>query len=228
LRAHFSVLPALVAFLPVAALAQNVVLNPGFESGNAPWVFSSYGGAGGQPWSIGSSFFGLGPHSGSRFASTGCNLASCVGPDSGVGAWLYQDLATVSGATYALTFYFTPGLGSSGAEFQVLWGPSATPLTIGPSGTCGGNCVYRSTSIGTRVYSLVTVPNLTATSTSMRLEFIGEQQPDVNGVDDVCVGTGSTCLPSASVPVLSAGMMGALAAGLLAMAFFLFHRFRAA
>ena len=213
---------AAVCCLGAAGFAQNIVVNPGFEAGAfAPWVASTYGGLlGGLVWTDSLTIFGQGPHSGRYFATTGCNLAACIGPDSGTGAWLYQDLATVSGSSYTLSFYFAPGTGASGAELQVLWGATSVPLTIGAGGSCGGNCVYRSTAVGTATYSLVTVPNLMATSTSMRLEFLGEQQPSVNGIDDVCVGTGSTCLPAA-VPAMPVWALAVLAALLLASGLFL-------
>lgn len=211
----------LFVFTPAIGLTQNLVSNPGFENAtSAPWVLSGYGG-GGQPWMVGTSFFGLGPEGGSKFAATGCNSATnCLIPDpSAVGSWLYQDLATTSSTTYTLSFWFTPGLNTGGGrtELQVLWGDSATPLTIGTAGTCGGNCVYRNATSGNRIYSLVTVPNLTATSNSMRLEFIGVQQPDLIGIDNVCVGTGTTCAAApATVPALQRWALAALAAGLLA------------
>ena len=210
---RFACLMAFSLLVAGTAMAQNIVVNPGFETGTfAPWVASPYGGLGGQPWLDGSSFFGSVPYSGSKFASNGCNQPACIGPDSGVGAWFYQDLATVNGATYTLSFYFSPGSGGAGAELQVLWGPTSVPLTIGPSGTCGGNCVYRTTAIGTKSYSLVTVSNLVANSTSMRLEFIAEQDPDVSGIDDVSV----VSVASYSVPALSTGGLFALAAALVA------------
>lgn len=222
--------PVLLLFTPLAGLTQNLVVNPGFEnSTSAPWVISSYGGAG-QPWLVGSSFFGVGPKSGSKFAATGCNSATnCLIPDpSAVGSWIYQDLATSAGATYTLSFQYEPGLGGVGrTEMQVLWGDSATPLTIGAGGTCGGNCIYREATSGTRNYSMVTVPNLTATSNSMRLEFIGVQQPDLIGIDDVCLGTGSTCTPAPpSVPAASLWGLAALATGLLATGLFMLHAMR--
>ena len=212
----------LLVLIPAIGLTQNIVSNPGFENATAsPWVLSTYGGVG-QPWAIGTSFFGLGPASGSKVAATGCNSATnCLFPDpSPVGAWLYQDLATTANTTYALSFQLSPGLGAGGrTELQVLWGNSATPLTVGATGTCGGNCVYRNTTRGTRAYSLVTVSNLTATSNSMRLEFLGVQQPDVIGIDGVCVGTGTTCVAvpaTVTAPALQPWALAALAAGLLA------------
>ncbi len=201
-------------------IAQNIVVNPGFENGSLPpWVASSYGGgAGGGAWSVGT---GAGSaHSGTYFATNGCNnqgATSCITPDPGNhGAYLYQDLTTVPGAQYTLTFYYAPGLNAGPpppyAELQVLWGPSASALTSGGRGTCTGNCVSDNvTNLSTgasRSYTQYTV-SLTATSASMRLEFLGEQDPAQNFLDDISVS-----LPSAAVPALAKPVLLLLVIGL--------------
>jgi hypothetical protein len=51
-------------------------------------------------------------------------------------AWLYQDLVTIPGTTYTVSFAYVSGFPNSqieaqaltGVELQVLWGPSATRL----------------------------------------------------------------------------------------------------
>ena len=167
------------------AMAQNLVQNPGFETGSfAPWVASSYGALGGPGagWALRAGT----PHSGTKFASTGCNGVLCIAPDSGTGGWLYQDLTTVPGSQYTLTFYYAPGTGVGNAELQVLWGPSATALTTGGAGTCTGSCAFNTTAIGSSSYNQYTV-NLTASSSTMRLEFLGRQDPNVSSLDDVVV-----------------------------------------
>lgn len=197
------------------AMAQNLVQNPGFETGSfAPWVASAYGGNGGGGWVVGS---GAGAHSGTKYASTGCNAhlgGTCIAPDSGTGGWLYQDLTTVAGAQYTLTFYYAPGSATGGgsAELQVLWGPTATPLTTGGNGTCTGNCVFDNTSIGSSTYTQYTV-NLTATSTSMRLEFLGRQDPQVDFLDDISVMAPAPS-PTPIPPSFWLTMVGLACAGL--------------
>jgi hypothetical protein len=185
-----------IAFLGSLALAQNLVQNPGFETSSfAPWVASS-------EWDVDSGA----PHTGTYYADTGCVGAPCISPDSNInGAWFYQDLTTAPGATYALTFFYTPEPVGGGArarkpllappapapapaiELQVLWGPSGSPLTTGGAGACSGNCVFDNTSSGTLAYSQFTVTGLTASSSSTRLEFVARQDPSFNGVDDVVV-----------------------------------------
>src|SRR5690349_2024952 len=91
-----------------AAMAGNIVANPGFETGdftswttNSGWDIIGTGGTA-----------GVFPHTGSFFANTGCVGTTCIQADSSGSpdaAWFYQDLATVPGTLYDLTFYFAPG-----------------------------------------------------------------------------------------------------------------------
>jgi len=178
-----------VACLVPFAMAQNIVQNPGFETGSfAPWVA--------RGWSISTGNAGVSAHSGSYYSYTGCVGAACITPAPGAGAWFYQDLATVPGTTYTLTFYYAPGSSGGSAELQVLWGPTATQLATGGAGSCTGNCVFNNTAIGSTVYTQYTVANLVATTNSTRLEFLGRQDPAWNGVDDISVvATGPAGVP---------------------------------
>jgi len=202
-------------------MAQNLVQNPGFETGSfAPWVASSYGGNGGGGWVVAS---GNGAHSGTHYASTGCNGSrggACIAPSPGAGGWLYQDLATVPGTPYTLTFHYAPGgaTGGGSAELQVLWGPSATPLTTGGNGNCTGSCVFDNTSLGSSAYTQYTV-SLTATSTSMRLEFLGRQDPQVDFLDDI-----SVTAPAVSAPTLRPSSLLVTMAGLACVGLYVGRR----
>lgn len=197
------------ACLASVAVAQNLVQNPGFETGSfTGWTASSYGGHGGARWEI---YSGAGAHTGTHYASTGCNGSSggtCIAPDPGAGAWLYQDLATTPGTQYTLTFYYAPGGATGGgvAELQVLWGPSGSPLTTGGNGSCTGSCVFDNALIGSSTYTKYTM-TLTATSTSMRLEFLGRQDPQLDFLDDVSVVAPSPNTPvPPSLPLTLAGL----------------------
>jgi hypothetical protein len=209
-----------LAFLAASsAFGANIVQNPGFETGDFSfWATSNWGvtGTGG----IGGVF----PNSGSFFAETGCVGTTCIAPDSdtsGAAAWLYQDLATVNGGTYSLSFAYASGnagvgagsvgsLAFTGVELQVLWGDSATPLVASAPGTCTGgtNCVFDSTDTtnGTN-YVVYTVSGLQATSSSTRLEFLGEQDPAQIGLDDVSVNATGVPEPS-SFFLLGSGLLG--------------------
>lgn len=178
--------------VPPAAYAVNIVANPGFETGSfAPWV-ENLSPSGGFRWEVGTGTTnGISPHSGTHFAQTGCIGSSCIANDTHpTGNWLYQDLATISNLTYDLSFFYTPGPGSSGAELQVLW---------------GGNMVFDNTSIGSTTYTQYVVPNLLATSSSTRLEFLGRQDPSFDGLDDVSV-TPSTVPEPGTLALFAAGL----------------------
>jgi hypothetical protein len=188
-------------------------VNPGFETGSlSPWVST------GGEWEV-----GTGPsHTGTHFAGTGCVGTPCMTPpptsnDSGD---LHQDIPTTPGAVYSLTFFYFPGPAdgdeSNIAELQVLWGPTATQLVNGGAATCTGNCVFDNNSIGSTTYVQYTVNNLVATSTSMRLEFLGRQDPSSDGLDDVSLVQTGTATPTGTPAPSSAilALIGLTGAGL--------------
>ena len=167
------------------AMATNIVLNPGFETDDlAPWV-------GNGDLSISLPWATTGPsgdgHTGQFYASTQCVGAQCMSPDPDPsGAWLYQDLVTTPGATYDLSFWYTPD-GATPNDFAVLWN-GVQVLDILNSGS-GFN------------FNLFTVPGLVALGTTTRLEFLARQDRGYNGLDDVCVDTpGGDCAGVAAVP----------------------------
>jgi hypothetical protein len=95
------------------------------------------------------------------------------------GNWLYQNLPTAAGAVYNLSFWYYPGLEGTHPpgvweELQVYWNgaPTAFDDINNPNG---------------RTYTQYTVPNLVATSSSTRLEFLGRQDSDILNLDDVSV-----------------------------------------
>jgi hypothetical protein len=177
----FSVL-ALVACLSASpASASNIVLNPGFETGSfAPWVANP---ASSFAWGVNPSA----PHAGGFYAETGCVGAQCISPDPDpAGAWLYQDLTTTNGQSYNLSFWYFPG-GGTPNELQVRWGGGGV-LDLVNNGTGS-------------TYNLYTVSGLVANGSSMRLEFLGRQDPSFNGLDDECVDTpGGVCASASTVP----------------------------
>lgn len=181
---------------PQPASAINIVQNPGFETGSfLPWVNNP----GDFQWGVVTGTTnGISPHSGTHFAQNGCVGSSCIANDTHPsGNWLYQDLPTIPTSVYDLSFFYAPGPrtgpGPTGpAELQVLW---------------GGSKVFDSFSIGPTTYTQYTVPNLLATSSSTRLEFLGQQDPSWDGLDDVSV-TPSTVPEPGTLALFAAGLAG--------------------
>ena len=177
------------AFVPIAfcvistASAANVVQNAGFETGDfTDWTVNT---ASDHPWSVADSG---GAFTGTYYASTGCVGDQCINGGPSQQASLSQTLATAAGQTYTLTFEFSTQGNGTANELDVLWNGTSV-LDLGPSGTLG---VISS-------YTLYTVSNLSATSSSSTLTFLGRQDPGYDALDNVDVewsGTGGTPEPS--------------------------------
>jgi hypothetical protein len=157
-------LPLLMLATLMPASAGNIVQNPDFEAGSANWTVNG--------WTIGTNVGTAGAHSGTMDADTGCVGAGCIVPDPDTGgAWLYQDLATVPGQTYSLTFWFASD--GTPMELMVLFDSTTAVDLVGiPQ---GGYIQYSNTT------------TMTASSSTTRLEFLGRQDPGWNSLDDIDV-----------------------------------------
>jgi hypothetical protein len=158
--------------LSAPALSQNIVNNPGFETGDLTnWVTGTNG-----TWFVTNGS----PIDGTWSASTGCVGDGCIHNSDGSfattsGAFLYQDLVTTPGTLYNLSFDFRSD--GNPNELAVLF---------------GGTTAFDQTNISTTA-ATYTVPNLLATSSITRLLFLGRQDPGFNRLDNVSVvaaGTG--------------------------------------
>jgi hypothetical protein len=149
----------------------NIVVNPGFETGDfTGWTTNSWG------------VSQVNPHSGDWAAFTVCVGADCTDPASPFNSFLYQDLTTISGAQYNLSFWFDTGdFPTEGSELSVYWG-----------GVLVADFVNVDTSF---LYQQAVIPNLTATGSTTRLEFFGRQDPSVLFLDDIDVEAVSTGVP---------------------------------
>jgi hypothetical protein len=182
----------LLLFLSIPAAHANLIVNGGFETGDLTgWTQSG--------WLIDT----LNPHSGVYDAATGCVGASCTTVGDPNAAYLYQDVATTIGASYALSFFYDSGqLATTASELLVLWGdPNAPSLSTVVDflnlSTSGAYVKYTGT--------------VTATSATSQLEFLGRQDLDFYYLDDV-----SLTAPVSSVPEpksLSLFLTGAIAVG---------------
>jgi hypothetical protein len=163
-------------------MAGNIVVNPGFELGLANWTLDNNS----TPW-----FIDTNPHSGTFDIASQCAGAICVDPVNGT--FFYQNLPTVIGQTYNLSFWaFFEGAPD---EIKVTWGGSTALDILNPA-------------VPNDVYAQYSTTNLLATSSTTRLEFFGRQDPNQNlGVDDIVVA--ATPEPSTLLMISVALAIGA-------------------
>lgn len=162
LRIKLLAAAAAIIFLGSPALAQNVVVNPGFENaGLTSWTTDG---------SWGTAITGV--ITGSFSARTGCTGSVCIRNFDGSlnlanGAFLYQDVATTPGSFYNLSFDFAAA--GFPNELVALFGSTVAFDGVNLPST---NLTYNST-------------GLLATGTTTRLTFLGRQDPGFNRLDNV-------------------------------------------
>jgi hypothetical protein len=158
-------LATLICTLPLSAV--NIVVNPGFETGLVSWTLS--GGAG-STWTA-----GAGAHTGSGAVSDGCSGSACITTPTSA---LFQDLTTVIGTTYIVSFWASSGTSSTPDELQALLGGTLVKDLINFANG----------------YTQYTSSTFTAVSTTTRLQFNGRDDPAFLQLDDVCVdANGGAC-----------------------------------
>jgi uncharacterized repeat protein (TIGR01451 family) len=176
-------LAVLLALLAGPAAAQNIVANPGFETGTlAPWVVKAP--ATQYDWTLESGpYEGLTAHAGSYYISNGCVGTACV-PTTGTGtSAISQTLATVAGNTYNLTFWIQNVVTSSTpSEVVVQWGGTTVLDLADPISQTGQQFLPQNAPAYTQFSVTVT-----ATSSSTVLTFYGRQDPAWLAIDDISV-----------------------------------------
>ncbi len=166
--------------LPASVHAQNLLNNPGFETGDfSSWSTSLdpvYDGVDGQS-----------PHSGTYSAFFGNPQTS----------WIYQDFPTVAGRTYTISFWyhaeFDPNNVFQPSELQVLFGSGSLTGTLG---SCSGNCIWDSALLATS-WTQVTL-TVNATSSTSRIQFLASDQVAFIDLDDVSVSLSPPSITSVS------------------------------
>jgi hypothetical protein len=191
-RFRFAISTLCVVFLGLLAPSvarANIVTNGNFSSGSAGWTYST--------WSFGD----RGDFDGNtNYADTGCVNLPCITGGVTSGAYLYQDLPTVAGDSYTLSFEYTPD-GGTFNELEVLFGGAVVDTIVNAPNTD---------------YVLYTYIGLVATSTSTQLAFLGRQDPAFDRLTNVDVegsSSGSATPEPSSLYLLGTGLAGL--AGLL-------------
>jgi hypothetical protein len=173
---------AFACVAPALAHAQ-IVTNGNFFDGSAGWTSnpsSSY------PWT----FDGAGTSN--SYASTGCVGEQCITGTMAEQAYLFQDLTTVTGDTYTLSFEFA-GDGDP-MELQAWF---------------GGTLAEDLLNIPDTTLTEYVVTDLVATSTTTELEFLGRQDPGFDELTDVSVTDNSTVTPEpGTLGLLGTGVLG--------------------
>ena len=175
-------------FLAPTSAHADLVTNGNFAAGSAGWTYNP---SSSFPWA----FENNGTYS---FASTGCVGPQCITGTTAQQAYLFQNLTTVAGDTYTLSFAYTPAAGTP-TELLVLFGGTSADDLVNVAFT-GSLVTY-------------TVSGLVASSSSTELEFLGRQDPSFDQLTDVSVNLGSG-IPA---PTPEPGTMGMVGTGLLSL-----------
>ena len=200
LPAIFAGLALSASAFTAAAAGPELLANGGFENIQSSWSVSG--------WSY-TDFF---PYKGNYSLLNDCAFAACLNPT--MGAQASQEVATVAGQTYRLSFYYrTTSTSNSPFELQALIS-NGTPIG-GGAGTCSGSCVFQ-TETGTTTWTQVT-RTYVATSSTTRITFLGRNDLQYLYIDDVSF----TLEPApATVPTLTEWamiLMGMALAGAAAL-----------
>ena len=158
-----------LAFAAPAA-AQNIVVNPSFET-NASWNAFNFG------------YIVNAAHSGVFSIATACIGPACTSTyDSG--AFFEQLLATTAGQSYDLSFWVAENGGPT-SSFSVFWNGALVNLTQNPANNTLSN--PSNNVFGTQNWVQFSFLNLLAPTNSTELQIHGQQNPAGIAFDDISV-----------------------------------------
>ena len=186
-----------------AAFGGNIVLNPGFETGDfTSWTVLNVG------WGINGT-----SHTGNFAAVTGCANDPCINGTSGQIASISQVLTTTPSGIYTLSFWFNPGSSSTNftgtIELEAFWGgtPVIDLVLVGTGGIAATPAILTPTTPGFG-YNQYTVTGLVAGGSSTTLEFRGRQDPGNLFLDDISVNAGGSAPEPGTMLLGACGLLG--------------------
>ena len=145
-----------------------------------------------------------------NYATTGCVGPACITGGTVSGAYLYQNLTTIPGDSYTLSFDFNPMDGVPN-ELQVLFGSTVADDLVDTASTDD--------------YVTYTISGLLAMSAGTELTFLGRQDPGVDRLTGVDVEDNGPAGPSTATPEPSSLLL--LGTGLAALGGFVRRKLRA-
>lgn len=179
---------ALLAFTAAAPLAHaaNIVTNGDFSTGDLTgWTSNS---SIAFPWvSTGS------------WAMTGCIGTNCISGTPSEQSFLEQNLATVAGDSYTLSFDYASG--GSPSELKTLF-----------NGVSVSDLIDTNTNAS---FVNISFPGLVATSSNTLLEFLGRNDPSFVAITNVSVVDNG---PTGNSPIPEPGTLALVGSGLMGLA----------
>ena len=170
---------SLFLMMSASVFGANIVTNPGFESGSTGWTITG--------WFVNDVRPGnpVGPNE----IFTGCVGSGCITTPA---AFFFQDLTTVIGQSYTLSFLLYSDAGTP-SQVRALWGGATALDIVNPADAW--------TPFSTTVV---------ATTTTTRLQFNGRHDPAAIFLDDISVDSTSP-VPEPSAVILSISGLTAVA-----------------
>jgi hypothetical protein len=151
----------LLGLVAPSALRANEITNGNFAAGGLGWSTTQTDGN--YPW-------GFGYNGSYYYASTGCIGQPCITGPVGNEADLFQDITTVAGDSYTLSFSYLSEEPTN--ELEALFG-STVALDL--------------PNLDTTSLVNYTVSGLVATSTTTEVDFLGRQDPSFDELTNVDV-----------------------------------------